>query len=80
MLGAQVAVPEPFGLGPGQVQHPVALLAGLGHRCSLRTPNRRPAYLWCTACLVTPSRAAICCQDQPLAHLTRRRTHDVKLH
>src|SRR5215207_2259758 len=67
MLRAEVAVTEPVGFLPGQVQNPVGVLAALGHRCYLRKPNRRPAYLWCTACLVTPSRAAICCQDQPLA-------------
>ena len=68
VLGAEVAVAEPVGLllgpGPGPGR---ACSAALGHGCYLRKPNRRPAYLWCTACLVTPRRAAICCQDQPLA-------------
>src|SRR5215216_7482055 len=67
VFGTHIAVADPFGLRPGQVQNPVGVLAALGHPCYLRKRNRRPAYLWCTACLVTPSRAAICCQDQPLA-------------
>jgi hypothetical protein len=33
----------------------------------LHKPNRRPVSLWCTAWLVTPRRAASCCQDQPVA-------------
>ena len=36
-------------------------------RSSGRKPPEVPAYLWCTALPVTPRRAAICCQDQPLA-------------
>src|SRR5215211_5870609 len=67
VFGTHIAVAEPFGLRPGQVENPAGGLVTLGHPCYLRKPNRRPAYLWCTACLVTPSRAAICCQDQPLA-------------
>jgi hypothetical protein len=67
VLGAQVAVPEPFGLRPSQVQNPLGVLAALGHRCYLWKPNRRPAYLWCTACLVTPTVPRI--GPQPLAGL-----------
>jgi hypothetical protein len=67
VLGAEEAVASPLGLYSGQAQDPMGLLAALDHRCYLRKPKRRPAYLWCTACLVTPGRAAICCQDQPLA-------------
>jgi hypothetical protein len=67
VLGAEVAMTQPLGLLPGQIQDPAGTLTPLNHRCYLRKPNRRPAYLWCTACLVTPNRAAICCHDQPLA-------------
>jgi hypothetical protein len=50
-VGPQVAVPEAFGLRPGQVQHPAGLLAVLNHLSTSgsrsvgrRTCGGRPAW------------------------------------
>src|SRR5690348_3345059 len=62
VLAADVVVPESAGIGLG-LDDDVA--SGVGEALEHhRLPVRRP-YLRCTACLVTPRRLAMSCQDQP---------------
>src|SRR6266511_572099 len=68
VLGAEVTVPQAFGLQAAEVGHDAGLLGGGHHAGYLPGPGRaRGPCFWCTACLLTPSRLAMSRQDQPLA-------------
>src|SRR6266508_2993104 len=68
VLGPEVVVLPALGLLPAQVGHDAGLLGGVHHAGYLPGPARaRGPCFWCTACLLTPSRLAMSCQDQPLA-------------
>src|SRR5690606_16137319 len=75
VLGADVVVVEPAGLGLGAGRHlPGRLGEPLEHRQSSAFPRKMPrlvAYFLCTACRVTPSRFAISCQVQPCSRALR---------
>ena len=62
MFAAHVVVAQAAGVQLGVHDDPAGLAVKvLAHHAR---PIRLP-YLRCTVCLVTPSRSAICCQDQP---------------
>jgi hypothetical protein len=68
VLGPEVVLVPALGLLPGQVGHDPGRLGESHHDGHLPGPDRlRGPCFWWTACLVTPSRLAMSCQDQPLA-------------
>ena len=68
VLGAEVVLVAALGLLAGEMGHDAGLLGESHHRGHLPGPDRlRGPCFWWTACLVTPSRPAMSCQDQPLA-------------
>src|SRR3712207_6133142 len=68
MLRAEVVLVAALGLFAGEVGHDAGRLGESHHRGHLPGPDRaRGPCFWWTACLVTPSRLAMSCQDQPLA-------------
>src|SRR6266511_2456354 len=73
VLGPQVAMVQPPSLLMGHAGRDTSRLGDIHrsgdfhHRGYLRDPGRLPGpCFWWTACLLTPSRLAMSCQDQPL--------------